>query len=267
MVYRAKASLSFGPAAIRRFDASGYKDRLAQSSALSTTATLNAQARATERKAAAKFAQEQENAAELERAQQGIRDRAATSKTNVQKLQMQTAGQYAKLNEQQAAQQAKVRSSGNYQRAVKLGANGYENPNFQSSPGRVVATGPASKKAAAIINEALKYRGRMYQWGGASPATSFDCSGLIQWAYKSVGVSIPRVSNDQANYGRKVPVSAARPGDLIAWDNSSRNNGADHIAIYIGNGKVVESARPGTPIRVSPIAGMAGQAWGVQILK
>ena len=310
MVYRAKARIAFGPAAIRRFDASGYRDRLEQSSALSTNATAATKVRAVERKVAAKAIQQQQAAVELERAKNAIQKRTVGSQSKVQQLQNQTAGQYAKINErraiqqltrqtpqqitqqstsqqavqQQAAEQPTQQSiqqyapqvtlnktqnsSGNYKR-IKLGASESQNPSFQGDgAGRVSPTngGTASKKAAGIINEAMKYRGRMYQWGGSTPQSSFDCSGLIQWAYKSMGVSIPRVSNDQARYGKKVPLSAMRPGDLMAWDNSSRNSGADHIAIYIGNGKVLEAARAGTPIRVSKLYDTS-RAWGVQILK
>jgi cell wall-associated NlpC family hydrolase len=106
----------------------------------------------------------------------------------------------------------------------------------------------------------------MYQWGGSTPKTSFDCSGLVQWAYKSMGIQLPRVSADQARAGRKVPLQSLRPGDLVAWDNSSRNNGADHIAIYIGNGQIIESPKTGQAIRVRAL-GNEQNAWGVQILQ
>jgi cell wall-associated NlpC family hydrolase len=70
------------------------------------------------------------------------------------------------------------------------------------------------------------------------------------------------VSYQQANYGTRVGIDALQPGDLVAWDNSSRNVGADHIALYIGNGQVLEAARPGTVVRVSKIY---GDAYGVKL--
>ncbi len=78
-----------------------------------------------------------------------------------------------------------------------------------------------------------------------------DCSGLVQLVYKQLGFDLPRLSADQARQGTPVASMAeAKPGDLIAWDNSSRNNGADHIAIYVGNGKMIEAPRTGLDIRL-----------------
>ena len=69
--------------------------------------------------------------------------------------------------------------------------------------------------------------------------------------YKNLGYDLPRVSYQQAAAGRPVASMAeAQPGDLLAWDNSSRNNGVDHIAIYIGGGKMIEAPRTGLNIRI-----------------
>ena len=110
----------------------------------------------------------------------------------------------------------------------------------------------ASAKAEAVIAEARKYVGMPYVWGGSSPADGgMDCSGLIQYVYGKFGIDLPRVSADQARAGTPVASMAeARPGDLIAWDNSGRNVGADHIAVYIGNGKMLEAPRTGLNIRI-----------------
>lgn len=133
------------------------------------------------------------------------------------------------------------------------------------------AGGGASIKAGKgvrgqIVRTAANQLGKPYVWGGSNPGTSFDCSGLVQWAYDKVGIKLPRVSADQARYGRRVPTSQLRKGDLVAWDNSSRNVGADHIAVYIGNGRIIEAAKTGTPIRVRPLGQNEG-AWGVKILR
>jgi hypothetical protein len=108
----------------------------------------------------------------------------------------------------------------------------------------------------AVVAEARKYLGLPYVWGGTDPKKGLDCSGLVQLVYKNLGYDLPRVSADQARSGRAVASLAdAQPGDILAWDNSSRNNGADHVAIYIGNGKMIEAARPGTNIRISDVYG------------
>lgn len=117
-------------------------------------------------------------------------------------------------------------------------------------------TGAAGTSEQAVVAEARKYLGLPYVWGGTNPDKGLDCSGLVQLVYKNLGYDLPRVSADQARAGRPVASLAdARPGDILAWDNSSRNNGADHVAIYIGDGKMIEAARPGTNIKISDVYG------------
>ena len=119
-----------------------------------------------------------------------------------------------------------------------------------------VASGAGSSDGQAVVAEARKYLGLPYVWGGTDPSKGVDCSGLVQSVYKSLGYDLPRVSADQARAGRPVAsLAEAQPGDILAWDNSSRNNGADHVAIYIGDGKMIEAARPGTNVRISDVYG------------
>ncbi|UMG92962.1 C40 family peptidase [Nocardioides sp. TF02-7] len=104
---------------------------------------------------------------------------------------------------------------------------------------------------ADVVAEAKKYLGLPYVWGGTSIETGVDCSGLVQSVYRALGYDLPRVSADQARAGTPVAsLAEAQPGDLIAWDSSSRNNGADHIAIYIGDGKMIEAPRTGLDVRI-----------------
>lgn len=111
-------------------------------------------------------------------------------------------------------------------------------------------TAPTTSQRA-VVDEAKKYLGLPYVWGGTDPSKGMDCSGLVQVVYKNLGYDLPRVSADQARAGRPIASMAeAQPGDLIAWDNSGRNSGADHIAIYIGDGKMIEAPRTGLDIRI-----------------
>lgn len=108
------------------------------------------------------------------------------------------------------------------------------------------------------VAAARKYLGIPYLWGGTDPAKGMDCSGLTQRVFKDLGIDIPRVSSDQARGGRQVAsLAEARPGDLVFYDYSSRP-GIDHVAMYIGGGKIIEAERTGTDIKVddvgSPIA-------------
>jgi cell wall-associated NlpC family hydrolase len=115
-----------------------------------------------------------------------------------------------------------------------------------------------------VVAYAKKFLGMQYKWGGSNPNSSFDCSGFVQYVLKHFGVSAPRVSYQQAQMGKRVGLSQLQAGDLVAWDNSSRNNGADHIALYIGGGKIMEFYSSGKPSRIRKV-GKGEGAWGVKI--
>lgn len=129
-----------------------------------------------------------------------------------------------------------------------------------TADGEPVVTGAAPK---GLVGFAKKFIGTPYQWGGTSPS-GFDCSGFVQYVYKHFGVSLPRISADQARAGKRVSFKDLRPGDLVAIDNSSRNNGADHIGIYVGGGLVINAPRPGASVRLDPLSAFGG-GWGVRI--
>ena len=115
-----------------------------------------------------------------------------------------------------------------------------------------------------VIQAAKRLLGKPYVWGGTS-WNGVDCSGLVQLAFQQAGFDLPRVSYQQANYGKRVRVNALEPGDLVAWDNSSRNNGADHIAIYLGGGKIIEAPRTGLNVRIRTLDRDGEGAWGVKM--
>ena len=119
-----------------------------------------------------------------------------------------------------------------------------------------------TERAASIIAEAKKFVGTPYVWGGSSP-NGFDCSGFTQYVYRKFGIELPRVSYQQANGGTRISLDDLQPGDLVAWDNSSRNNGADHIGIYLGDGKVIHAPKPGDSVKISQMWDHAN-AWGVR---
>jgi peptidoglycan endopeptidase LytE len=117
--------------------------------------------------------------------------------------------------------------------------------------------------ASALINKARSYLGTPYVWGGETPQ-GFDCSGFTQYMYKTAGINLPRVSSQQGNFGKHIPLSQLKPGDLVAWDNSSRNAGADHVAIYIGNNQVIHAPKPGDHVKISTMFDPQ-HAWGVEM--
>jgi soluble lytic murein transglycosylase-like protein len=112
---------------------------------------------------------------------------------------------------------------------------------FADTPGRA---GVASEQA--VVEQARRYLGVPYLWGGTDPSRGLDCSGLVQLVYKNLGIELPRVSYQQATAGRPVASMAdARPGDILAFDSP-----VDHVGIYIGNGKMIEAPRTGLDVRV-----------------
>lgn len=120
------------------------------------------------------------------------------------------------------------------------------------------ATRPASDSAparstGAAIDYALAQLGKPYVWGGNGPS-GYDCSGLVQQAYRRSGISLPRVADDQ--YAATTPITAGqlRRGDLLFWSDSGRASGIHHVGIYLGGGTFVEAPRPGKTVRVSTLS-------------
>lgn len=128
-----------------------------------------------------------------------------------------------------------------------------------SSSGGAEATGTR----AQAIKLAKSFLGTPYVWGGTKPG-GFDCSGLVQYVTGKMGLHLPRISADQARSGKREDISSLQPGDLVAWDENSRNNGADHIAFYIGNGMILEAPHTGAQVRIRKLGKNEG-AWGVAL--
>jgi len=131
----------------------------------------------------------------------------------------------------------------------------------KTAPAAGSTSTPAGGSAAKLIARARQFIGTPYKWGGSGPL-GFDCSGFTQYLYRELGIDLPRVSSQQAASGPRISLDQLRPGDLVAWDNSSRNNGADHIAIYIGNNQVIQAPKPGDSVKISTIWD-SGHAWGI----
>lgn len=117
------------------------------------------------------------------------------------------------------------------------------------TPGAVPITLPdgsvsyaPNQRAATAVRAALGQRGVPYVWGGTSPGRGLDCSALTQYAYRQAGVELPRLAQDQDTAGYRVDRAELSPGDLAVWSG--------HVAMYIGNGQMVEA---GNPVQVSPV--------------
>ncbi|GLW94133.1 NlpC/P60 family protein [Actinokineospora globicatena] len=139
----------------------------------------------------------------------------------------------------------------------------------QAASGRPTA-GPSAGRARTVIERALSQLGVEYAWGGGNSKgptrgirdggvadsygdfakVGFDCSGLMIYAFAGVGVPLPHYSGYQATSGRQVPLSQMQPGDMLFWSTDGRIH---HVALYIGDGQMVEAPYSGSVVRISPV--------------
>ena len=118
-------------------------------------------------------------------------------------------------------------------------------PGHRRTPHRRFASAAAGQRA---LRYALDQIGKPYVWGAEGPG-SFDCSGLTFQAWAHAGRPIPRTSQEQWRRLRRVKLGELRPGDLVVYFK-----GATHVAIYAGDGMVVQAPRPGSRVKLSPLA-------------
>jgi len=129
-------------------------------------------------------------------------------------------------------------------------------PGGASPVGIVPGTPAGGALTAAQLTTALRAaesrRGLPYVWGAAGPS-SFDCSGLVEWSFAQAGISMPRVAADQARTGLSVPVTRLQPGDLLFYHTDPTDPGyISHVAIYLGNGWMIQAPQPGMDVEIVP---------------
>ena len=96
-----------------------------------------------------------------------------------------------------------------------------------------------------IFNEALKYEGWKYVYGGSNPDTSFDCSGLDQWCYNKAGITLPRTAQQQYDATLHIPLKQAKAGDLVFFHSTYNTSGyVTHVGIYAGDNKMFHAGDP-----------------------
>jgi cell wall-associated NlpC family hydrolase len=115
-------------------------------------------------------------------------------------------------------------------------------PNARKQSAKTALVGPKA------VGFAKRFLGTRYTYGGSSPRSGFDCSGLVSFVYKHFGIALPRTSYGQFGTGRRVARRWLKPGDLIFF------NGLGHVGMYVGEGRFIHSPRTGTRVRIDRLA-------------
>jgi cell wall-associated NlpC family hydrolase len=183
---------------------------------------------------------------QLSNAQQQL----AADKAALQRKLTQAQGLLNSLTAQQKARLAALRKQQEQEAARKAAqlaaeaqANAARNPTTPT-------TSSYATKAAKAIAFAKAQLGKPYVWG-ATGLSTYDCSGLTQAAWGAAGVSLPRTTWDQINVGTRISISHVQPGDLIFYNSTN-----DHVAMYIGNGKIIQAPHTGAVVDIAPMTEM-----------
>ncbi|NYJ05164.1 C40 family peptidase [Petropleomorpha daqingensis] len=189
---------------------------------------------------------------------------AAQAQTVAAKSAADAQSRYDKVAAQQADLQAQVNkyqadfsrlSAAEQQAAVQLASTHGSDRASRDDRSEPAPTGPIVADSAAAqtaVDTAMAQRGKPYVWAAAGPS-SFDCSGLVLYAYKAAGISLPHSSLQQSRMGQAVSRSDLRPGDLIFFYSP-----VSHVGIYIGNGQMVHAPTSGDVVKVASIDAVGG---------
>ncbi|MBN9607959.1 MAG: hypothetical protein BGO26_06315 [Actinobacteria bacterium 69-20] len=221
-------------------DAAAAAERAARE-AEDAAADAAARARAAKRAADAAAAAADRATVEVQHRQAALRDQAA---------------QYRALT-RQLTQDERNQAIAAQQRAYEQQAAATAEPAVPAPPPQQQSAG-ASPAGQVAVAAALSKLGARYVWGASGP-NLFDCSGLTSWAWAQAGVSIPRTSRDQSTM-TTVPLDQLRPGDLVTYYSP-----VSHVAMYIGNGKVVQASTESMPVYISSLYGAGPNPTGHRV--
>lgn len=125
--------------------------------------------------------------------------------------------------------------------------------NLGSSVSSVTTNVSNSRSGSSVVRVAFSKVGAGYVWGATGPR-SFDCSGFSSYVMRQMGVTVPRSSRAQFDGGRAVSRNGLLPGDLVFFQGPSGRGGVGHVAVYIGNNKIIHASTPSTGVIVSSLA-------------
>ncbi|MFI1766836.1 C40 family peptidase [Streptomyces sp. NPDC020800] len=180
---------------------------------------------------------------------QAERDQAAANAAKQAKSDLADAKQKAaeakKKAQEAARKEAAARASRNAERTTLS-----TKASTGTSTGTSTSTSTATGSAAAVISFVKAQIGKAYVSGATGPS-AYDCSGLVQTAFKQVGISLPRVSQDQSTAGTQVSLSNLQPGDILYWGSAGS---AYHVAVYVGDGMFVGAQNPSSGVGEHPLS-------------
>ncbi|WP_380284782.1 NlpC/P60 family protein [Kitasatospora purpeofusca] len=159
-----------------------------------------------------------------------------------QQIQQRLAGAQRLLNSLGTAERARLAAQ-DAREAEQRATRGTDRLDLGSTP-------PASERGAAALASAVRMIGSPYVYGSTGPR-AFDCSGLMYWAWRQAGVTLPRTSQAQAYAGQRVSLSEARPGDLVIFYRDMH-----HVGMYAGGGVIVHAPYPGAKVRYESVTAM-----------
>ncbi|MGN6782795.1 MAG: C40 family peptidase [Marmoricola sp.] len=180
------------------------------------------------------------------------RRKAAEEARRKAAAQAAAAARAARIEAQrQAAEAARQRKEAEAQAAQPTGADVAPLP-----PAPVPLDPNASGPGASAVQKAIAFAeaqlGEPYVWAGAGPHI-WDCSGLTMKAWAAAGIALPHYAAAQYDLGTPVPVTSAKPGDLLFWSNNGQPSGIHHVALYLGDGRFIEAPHTGAYVRYNSI--------------
>lgn len=181
-------------------------------------------------------------AAAADASQQEALDLDLAVQENAANVQAVKAAKKAKAEAERKADAARAEKA--REEAKERASRTAERTSLSASSGSSDSVQHATGSAAAIVAFARAQVGDSYVMGSTGP-NSWDCSGLVQAAYRQAGIDLPRISSDQSSMGTSVSLDNLQPGDILYWGSRS---GSYHVAIYVGGGNFVGAQNPSTGV-------------------
>ena len=185
--------------------------------------------------------------------QSNVSNKIGTVNTSSLNVRKGAGTNYSTVGSLKSGQKVGILSTSNgwYNVVLPSGSKGWVSSKYikvsNGDPYSVVQKSNAATKAVALAKKQL---GKPYGWGAEGP-NSFDCSGLTYYVYKQNGITLPRASKSQASAGKSVSKSNLKAGDLVFFNTNGK--GISHVGLYIGDGKMIHSTKPGDVVKTTSI--------------